>query len=292
MKRFVALITLILFAASWSPAEEEDDGKFRKLRELMQTGQQRFKDKKYEQSTEAFAEFIKLLPDTSLFHKHRANAHYYIACSHSLTGNVDEAVEHLDKAMEFGLRDFEYIGGDKDLAPIRKSPKYAAALEKYRKIEEEKLQGFNFDGLETLDGKQLLKKDFLGQVLVVDVWGTWCPPCRMEIPHFIDLQKKYGKEGLQIIGLNHERGLPPQAATRKVRSFIKSSNINYPCALVTDEVLQTIPNFRAFPTTLFIGRDGRVRKMVMGYQAYDDLEKILKPLLAEKPPPETASERG
>src|SRR5437762_9755963 len=60
---------------------------------------------------------------------------------------------------------------------------------------------FDFD-LEDVNGQRLSKADFAGKVLIVDIWGTWCPPCRMEIPHFLALHRQYGDQGLQVVGLN------------------------------------------------------------------------------------------
>jgi thiol-disulfide isomerase/thioredoxin len=283
MKRLsqIAVALVLGWFSGLASAEETSDLDISKLRELFRLGDQAFQDGNYEKALESFNGFLKLLPAGKLYDDPRSQATYYIACTYSRLTKAKEAVEHLDKAMDAGFRDFDKIEADKDLDPIRKSPEYAAVMAKYRKLEDDKLQAFNFD-VTTIDGQKVAKKDFLGKVLIVDVWGTWCPPCRMEVPHFVELQKKYGKDGLQIIGLNSERARP-EAAAEIVRGFMKENNMNYPCALVSDEVLKTIPNFRAFPTTLFIGRDGRVRKMVVGYNDLAALEHAIKPLLAEKP---------
>ncbi len=273
----ILLAILTLFPAATAVAQID----FARIQELYNVGKQQFLDEKYEDSVASFLELIKLLPESE--RRPRSHSHYYIACGYSRLGKTKDAVEHLDKAMELGLRDLEFVARDPDLDPIRKSKAYAEVIEKYHKIEEERLQKFDFD-LVTVDGEKIAKKDFIGKVLIVDVWGTWCGPCRMGIPHFVALKKKYEKDGLRIVGINKERTRTEEAAKRLVKQFMKQYNMNYPCALATNEVLQSIPDLTGFPTTLFIGRDGRVRKKVVGYHSQQKLEAIIKPLLAEKAP--------
>lgn len=139
---------------------------------------------------------------------------------------------------------------------------------------------FSFDLL-SLDGERLQSEQFRGKVLIVDLWGTWCPPCRKEIPHFVDLQDRYGEQGLAIVGLNYERSQNEQAAVRTIRSFTRRQPINYPLALGTDKVKQQVPQMNCFPTTLFLDRHGIVRATVRGAQSLVFLETMAKLLLAE-----------
>ena len=122
--------------------------------------------------------------------------------------------------------------------------------------------------------------DYRGKVVIVDFWGTWCPPCEAEIPSFVRLQEEYGPQGLQIIGLNYEQGTP-QSATRAVKAFMATNGINYPCALGTPEIRAQVPGFEAFPTTIFLDKTGRVRAKEVGLHRYEYLESIVKKLLAE-----------
>ncbi len=142
---------------------------------------------------------------------------------------------------------------------------------------------FSFD-LEDVNGQRLVKEDFAGKVLVVDLWGTWCPPCRMEIPHFIALHHKYQDQGLQVIGLNHERVSDPKQAARQVLQACREDGIDYPCALLPKRVADQVPDLEGFPTTLFIDRAGKVRLMVAGYHEMPFLQAVVETLLKEKAP--------
>ncbi|MHB8973371.1 MAG: TlpA family protein disulfide reductase [Pirellulaceae bacterium] len=122
--------------------------------------------------------------------------------------------------------------------------------------------------------------DYRGKVVIVDFWGTWCPPCRAEIPSFVRLQEEYGPQGLQIIGLSYEKSAP-KLATRTVQTFMAANGINYPCALGTRDILTQVPGFQGFPTTVFLDKTGRVRALESGLHKYEYLESIVKQLLAE-----------
>ena len=122
--------------------------------------------------------------------------------------------------------------------------------------------------------------DYRGKVVIVDFWGTWCPPCRAEIPSFVRLQEEYGPQGLQIIGLSYEKSAP-KSATRTVQTFMAANGINYPCALGTRDILNQVPGFEGFPTTIFLDKTGPGPCLGSGLHKYEYLESIVKQLLAE-----------
>src|SRR5262249_15903141 len=141
---------------------------------------------------------------------------------------------------------------------------------------------FDFDfKLKDIEDEPIAKSDFKGKVLIVDFWGTWCPPCRAEIPHFVALYKKYKEQGLEIVGLNSEHGDEENLKTG--REFYKDHDMNYRCALVDEETIEKVPDLEGFPTTLFLDRSGKVRARATGYKDIDTLEMIVQKLLGERP---------
>jgi thiol-disulfide isomerase/thioredoxin len=121
--------------------------------------------------------------------------------------------------------------------------------------------------------------DYQGKLVIVDIWGTWCPPCRQEIPHFVQLKKDF-PDDLDIVGVNYEHG-DPEEAVPKIVDFVKETGINYTCVIGDDATREQIPEFRGFPTTLFVDRTGKVRLKVVGYHPYDKLRTYIDALLAE-----------
>lgn len=199
----------------------------------------------------------------------------------------------LTEAIELGFDDFKQIRTDTDLEPLRKTPGFLEFIDKQQALaakkadeaigkEMAKTKPFPFDfKLPDLEGKPLELASFKGKVVVVDVWGTWCPPCRDEVPHFVKLQKTYGKQGLQIVGINYERADDP---IPEIKTFAKDHGINYPLVIGDDATQNKIPDFQAFPTTLFIDRKGEVRLVAVGARPHEYLESVVKKLLAEPAP--------
>ena len=142
--------------------------------------------------------------------------------------------------------------------------------------------GFAF-ALNTPDiyGKTFDLASLRGKVVLVDLWGTWCPPCRKEIPHLVRLKTKFARQGLEIVGVNFERVTSADAAIKLVRKARGDLKINYRCVLGTDEIRNQVPEFRGYPTMLILARDGQVHSKLVGYHSYEQLEGIVNPLLAD-----------
>ena len=140
--------------------------------------------------------------------------------------------------------------------------------------QEEPLPTLDFSLID-VTGEPINLSDLKGQVVVVDIWGTWCPPCRKGIPSFVKLQELYGSQGLQMVGINF--GDEQQT----VINAIDKLGINYPCALGTESIQQQIPDLQIFPTTILIDKTGTVRSKIVGLHDYAELEERVKELLAE-----------
>ena len=128
--------------------------------------------------------------------------------------------------------------------------------------------------LPDLEGNSLTLSDFKGRVIILNFWATWCPPCRREIPDFVELYEKYKDENLLIIGVNLDRG-----DSRAVKQFSKNYKINYPVVLGNVNVTQDYGEIRAIPTTFIIDRKGNIKEKYVGYQPRATFEKAVKRLL-------------
>ncbi|HHT9126673.1 MAG TPA: TlpA family protein disulfide reductase [Candidatus Brocadiia bacterium] len=113
-----------------------------------------------------------------------------------------------------------------------------------------------------------------GTVLIVDFWATWCPPCRREIPGFINLYKKYKDKGLEIIGVS----LFIKKGIQEVQTFVQEFGINYPIFFGDNEIGNAY-KVEGIPTTLIIGKDGETKSRHVGYVPEEDFEKEILALL-------------
>jgi thiol-disulfide isomerase/thioredoxin len=113
-----------------------------------------------------------------------------------------------------------------------------------------------------------------GKVVIVDFWATWCPPCRQEIPGFIELQKKHGNGGLVVVGLSLDD------ETEAVSGFCKTQQVNYPVFVVGQDTTAAWGNIEAIPTTFILDKAGRkVGAPRVGYHSKETFEKEIAPLL-------------
>jgi len=127
-------------------------------------------------------------------------------------------------------------------------------------------------------GQQISLANYKGYVLVIDFFATWCPPCREAIPHLNGLSRKYGRQGLQVLGLSLDDG-----DEGGVKDFIASKRIVYPVALAGQDV-QTDYGLRSLPTVYVIDKKGNVADKFMGGsdETLKTMETLIKKLLAEK----------
>lgn len=137
---------------------------------------------------------------------------------------------------------------------------------------------FNVD-MTDVSGQPIRLQDHLGKVVIVDMWGTWCGPCRRVIPHLVKLQKKHAQQ-LQVVGLCNERTPDKAAGTASLTAAMREFGINYPCALIDDKTVSKVPNFSGYPTMLFIDRTGKVRMVTVGVKPEAYWDSLVEELLA------------
>jgi len=134
--------------------------------------------------------------------------------------------------------------------------------------------------LQDLNGKTVSLSDFQGKVVVLDFWATWCPPCVMEIPHFIELYEQYKDQGFAIVGISLDRG-----GISVVKSFAQKYRVNYPILMTDGQVDKAYGGIPSIPTTFVIDSAGNIRQKYVGYQEKAVFEADIKALLAEAKAP-------
>ncbi len=132
-------------------------------------------------------------------------------------------------------------------------------------------------------GAPIKLADYSGKVLFVNLWATWCGPCRMETPELVKLHKEYQSRGVEMIGLSTE---DPEASAESVMEFMREYHVNYQIGWATREVAQTLMQGRtSIPQSFIIARDGRIVKRFVGFHPETtppQLKKALEEALTEK----------
>ena len=126
--------------------------------------------------------------------------------------------------------------------------------------------------LKDVNGKEVSSADFKDKVVVVDFWATWCGPCRVEIPGYVALQKKYGDK-LAIVGVSLDAQGPGV-----VKRFVEKNKVDYTIVMGNDDVVAAFggeEGIQAIPTTFIIDRDGMIRDRKVGAEHTEDFEQRL-----------------
>jgi len=131
--------------------------------------------------------------------------------------------------------------------------------------------------LNDLNGQKHNLYEWHGKVIMLNFWATWCRPCLIEIPDFINFQARYAKQGLQIIGI----GLDEE---RKLRNFVRTTGISYPILQADPELQYSLlkqwgNSYGILPFTVVIAKDGHLVYMQQGILSKETFNAIVKPLL-------------
>ncbi len=134
-----------------------------------------------------------------------------------------------------------------------------------------------------LEGHDVTLEQFKGKVVLVNFWATWCEPCRIEIPWFVEFQEKYGPRGFTVLGVAMD-----DEGKSVVEPFVKKEEfdldgrkvkINYPILLGNDALAEQLGGLIGLPTTVVISRDGKVVKRFLGLVSHDVVVRQIEALL-------------
>lgn len=129
--------------------------------------------------------------------------------------------------------------------------------------------------LNTPDGKTLKLSDYRGKAVLLNFWATWCEPCKIEMPWFVDLQNKYGPQGLQVLGVAMD-----DAPVKDISDFTQKMRVNYPIVIGKEEVGTQYGGVQYLPSTFYIGRDGKILERVFGLRSRSEIEANVQKALS------------
>lgn len=130
--------------------------------------------------------------------------------------------------------------------------------------------------LRDVKGKEIRLSDFKSQVIYLDFWGTWCPPCVEETPHLNALYQEYTDQGFVVMGV-------ALGDTKKtLERYVDKMKVTYPVALGDTQIVQDYKGIIFLPTAFLIDRKGMIRRKLFGYKEKEEIEQLVLPLLEEK----------
>src|SRR5712691_4138880 len=129
--------------------------------------------------------------------------------------------------------------------------------------------------LKDLQGNEVSSSDLRGKVVLIDIWATWCQPCKKEMPGYQKLLDRYGSRGFAIIGFKLDNMMDAEDPLR----FAKKIGVRYPLVVAADDLTQKFGGIVGIPTTMLYDRQGVLREKVIGFEYTDVIESKIKPLL-------------
>lgn len=128
--------------------------------------------------------------------------------------------------------------------------------------------------LKDTHGQRLRLSDYKGKVVLLNFWATWCGPCKVEIPWFVEFEKEYQSRGFTVLGVSMDEN-----GWKAIDPYVAAEKINYPVVLANEDVNESYGGIEALPTTLLIGRDGKVAYLHQGLITREDYEREIRKLL-------------
>jgi len=126
------------------------------------------------------------------------------------------------------------------------------------------------------EGKNMQLSSLKGKAVLLNFWATWCEPCKLEMPWLVELQKKYGPQGLQIVGVAMD-----DAGEKSISDFSHKMGVNYPVLLGTEKVADLYGGLDGLPTTFFLDRNGKIVDRALGLESESLIEDSIKKSLGE-----------
>jgi cytochrome c biogenesis protein CcmG/thiol:disulfide interchange protein DsbE len=131
--------------------------------------------------------------------------------------------------------------------------------------------------LKDLKGNEISLSDYKGKVVFLNFWAIWCPPCRQEIPGFVEVYNQYKDKGMEIIGISLDKKNP-----KKMQRFMDKYKINYPVVFGTQEVIMDYKPGQFIPVTIIIDQKGKIRHKHIGFLDKGSLKDYFVRLIKEK----------
>jgi thiol-disulfide isomerase/thioredoxin len=220
----------------------------------------------------------------------KAKEYYDLASVYARLGELDLAFENLGRVLNIDPVFIEEAAEDPNLESLRGDPRYEELAAKAGEDLAEFIATYatvppgepapEFVLLDT-DGNTVMLSDYAGKVVLVNVWATWCPPCRVEIPDIAELYDDYKDKGLAVLGISVD-DISEEFTVENLADESVGLGIDYPVLLGTESVIESyISKAGGIPETYIIGPDGTVKDFVYGMTDRKTLERKISKYLPE-----------
>lgn len=186
------------------------------------------------------------------------------------------------------------IGGCGSGASADKPTKPASASSKATAVDSSQYPLLNSSianaPLEQLDGTKVTAADRKGKIILLNLWATWCGPCRAEMPHLVELHDKYRDAGFQVLGLDVGDGNGNPESIEDIKKFAAKMKLNYELFRISNETVgdfYKLTQFEGVPQTVLVDRNGRVRGVFLGggERVINTMKQTVDKVIAESPTP-------
>jgi peroxiredoxin len=141
--------------------------------------------------------------------------------------------------------------------------------------------------LKDSDGKTVRLSDYHGKVVLLDFWATWCPPCKLEIPWLIDIERENKARGFEVLGVSMD-----DEGWEVVKPFMKEVGMNYRVVIGNDATAELYGNVESLPETFLIDREGKIAAIHIGLASRKDFEDEVAQLLDSPKKPGIVPDTG
>ncbi len=215
------------------------------------------------------------------------------AIASAINKDADAVLAAMNVAFEAGFTSFDNLLENKFIKDLKNDKINSLMMSKFvgykrqlKKWARESVAGFkSFDfkfDVAAIDAGRIRNSDFEGRILVLDLWATWCQPCREAIPHFVKLDEKFQRDNVDVVGVSMDSPDNPHKSLKLVRNFVDDNGVEYAVAMGDRSMMNQLAPGQKLPTVLFINSEGKVRFIAEGPHNFYQLEAITNELIKQE----------
>jgi thiol-disulfide isomerase/thioredoxin len=215
------------------------------------------------------------------------------AYSAAIDKDADATLKAMTVAFDAGFTNFEKLLENEFVEKLhsdsvnslveKKLFTYKQKLRKWARESVANFKSFDFKfDVADIDAGRIRNSDFRGRILVLDLWATWCQPCREAIPHFVKLDEEFRGENVDVVGISMDNPDDPGKSLKVVRTFVDQNGVEYAMAMGNRSVMNQLAPEQKLPTVLFIDTEGKVRFIAEGPHNFYQLSAITNELIEQE----------